>query len=243
MGHRSRVRLPAALFNRGVLAVAPPFVPPPTVVSPSTPVLGAALTAFPGSTADAVPMPASVAAGNQLFVGYVIDPGTTVTAPAGWTLVSQLLSQHALSSYVWRRTATGTEGSTQTFTLSDVYSSRCAQALKVAGVNTTTPLPVSAVSAHAGDASATASISNDAVHEMVLYWLMGRGGDALTLTFSTPSGYTELADLFADGGYRNMAVGFKDLVTAIGSNTVASTLSGTATPIGWHEYLLVLGPS
>lgn len=85
--------------------------PAPTVVNKANTTLGSC-------TSCAVVMPASIVANNELimFVAWGTGAGITATPPTGWT---RLLADHAnAGGSIFYKTASGSEGASQTMTLS-----------------------------------------------------------------------------------------------------------------------------
>ena len=68
-----------------------------------------------GTTSHVVTMPASVASGDLLIIGFMHTTGT-LTTPTGWTLTASLTSASAHQLTIFHRVSDGTEGASVTIT-------------------------------------------------------------------------------------------------------------------------------
>lgn len=153
-----------------------------------------------GNLIISAPGGAPASAGELLLAAVVFDKDLgSVTAPSGWTLVTELYSQDA-ATYNWlqvyRKVAGGSEPSSYTWTFSTGTVCSAGGILAVAGANTTTPIDASATGRGAGTTWDAPSVTTTEANTLlVCFW-----GDATWPRLCTPPvGMTEWVDVEAYG--------------------------------------------
>ena len=152
----------------------------------------------PASGVVGAGVPAGVVAGNLLLAVLLFDCNTNSTPPAGWTLVQRRRAATAAGSFqpptveVWRRVATGTEGSFQIWTFSTAAwpagtPDVLAQIFSYTGTDTSTPIEVSATVAGTSEVPSISRQQAQLTTSAANSWLMtvwGLSGSLVSTTIS-----------------------------------------------------------
>ena len=214
-----------------------------TDVTPSaSPVFKSASSASNNAIATTlvIPRPATFATGDLLLSSVTIRGSSTITPPAGWTVIRNDLNGTNLRQQTWYRFATAGEPATYTFTFS---AGRLAVGTIHAygGVHATTPIDASSGSINASSTSLTALGLTTTVANTRLVALYSMTTNA---TVAPPAGMTERSEQpGSEPTLPRMAVieGSDQALDAAGAtgNRVA-TASAAATSIG---QLIALRPA
>ena len=214
-----------------------------TDVTPSaSPVFKSASSASNNAIATTlvIPRPATFATGDLLLSSVTIRGSSTITPPAGWTVIRNDLNGTNLRQQTWYRFATAGEPATYTFTFS---AGRLAVGTIHAygGVHATTPIDASSGSINASSTSLTALGLTTTVANTRLVALYSMTTNA---TVAPPAGMTERSEQpGSEPTLPRMAVieGSDQALGAAGAtgNRVA-TASAAATSIG---QLIALRPA
>lgn len=183
-------------------------------------------------SSTAVPMPAGIAAGQLLLV-LVANIGTSPvpSAPSGWTLVGNFSPGTSLTSYLYRRVATGGE-TTATWTWS-AQGRNLGVSAAYSGVDTAASTNATAVWAHddGGDPVAAPSLSADAGDWLATVgvgrqspgtstaknWTINVGTDVRRVNVSTAGDATDV----------KVTAGWFDSATEVAAGSTARTVSST----------------
>lgn len=213
----------------------------PAVATAATPTVRSTSSklSYPSGFGDVLTLPSGVAAGDLLLIFFVINASVTLTTPSGWSLVAS--SSTTVRTAIYSRIADGSEGASVTVTMSSMYDSRVALLAAVQGVNTTTPVAVSTLAEASDSITATGSLTNTAVKQLMLVWQASGAYDTTAITVTPSSGYTELVDISASGGYRQGSLSTKDLDPGVGSNSVSLALSNYVSR--WVVHMLAINPA
>ncbi|HEU0188729.1 MAG TPA: DUF6701 domain-containing protein [Gallionella sp.] len=142
-----------------------------------------------------IQVPTGTVAGDVMIAAIATTPSTVpITAPAGWTLIQAITQATATSNRVstYYRVATAAEPASYTWTLSAAHTGAAGGIVSYSGVDTTTPVDVSAGAAtpsaltHAAP-TITTTVANDmlvTVHEY-----------ASARSWTPPVGMTERVDI------------------------------------------------
>jgi len=185
---------------------------------------------FPSdTTSHAVPMPATVSAGNALIAIITNDGSATITTPSGWTQLYTLANGTALRGGAYAKVASGSEGGTTVDFVTSAVETLAAQVYRIsgwagaiAGIEAATPGSVT--TGTTADPPALAPSWGSAA----TMWL-ATCHTSTTQTVSTgPTSYTDLTQTTSGSGTTH-----SQCISARRSNTTASedpdvfTLSGT----------------
>ncbi len=184
------------------------------------------------ATTLVVPRPATFATGDLLLASIAIRGSSTISPPAGWTVIRNDLNGTNLRQVTWWKVATASEPATYTFTFSaGRLSSGAIHAY--GGVHPTNPIDVSSGSINASSTSLTATgvtttVAND---RLVAFYSM-----TTNATVTPPAGMTERGEQpGSESTLPRMTVieGSDQALAAAGAtgNRVA-TASAAATSIG-----------
>ena len=184
------------------------------------------------ATTLVVPRPATFATGDLLLASIAIRGSSTISPPAGWTVIRNDLNGTNLRQVTWWKIATASEPATYTFTFSAGRLS--AGAIHAyGGVHPTNPIDVSSGSINASSTSLTATgvtttVAND---RLVAFYSM-----TTNATVTPPAGMTERGEQpGSESTLPRMTVieGSDQALAAAGAtgNRVA-TASAAATSIG-----------
>jgi len=184
-------------------------------------------------------VPAGTVANDQLLAQVVVEGGsaTTITPPAGWTLVRRTDNSGDIAQAVYRRTATGTETATYTWTFGSSLKAAGGMA-GYSGVQTTSPVAASSGATGASSTSLTATgVTTIAPDSMVV----GFYGQKSASTFTPAASMGEIWDLAYTAGGSPAVHATHEVVSAAGATgTRTSTSSG---PEVWIGQLIALNPS
>jgi hypothetical protein len=155
---------------------------------------GRATYAAAATQSHPITMPASIAADDLLVLFFRLPRNVTTSMPAGWSkIVTSQADADDDQQEIWLKTATGSEGSTQTLTLVET-SRRCAAiTYRITGAGSYV-LSSDAISTTAMDSP---NVSWTGTRDILALSLCG-GSNALTLT-SGPSGYSNAVSAITPG--------------------------------------------
>ena len=210
-------------------------------LAPTNVTFRAAAGANVNSTTAGVPIPATVQAGDvMVLIATVNNLTTTVTGPAGWTLVNS--GSNTLTdtqSFLWTRTATATDAGT-TATLANSVASKTA--LQVAAYSGASGITAHAISfdtvnrtTHTTPTVPVASANS----ALVSYWA---DKSSATTTWSLPAA-TVLRNLSAGTGSGRITAALADtgsLAAGTAGGLTAAADSSTARAVTWS---IVIGPA
>jgi hypothetical protein len=155
------------------------------------------------------------------------SPGTTITTPGGWTLLTQPVGTSTRIAVFWRFLQAG--DSAPSFTLGATRS-WCAHATAFSGVDTTTPINSSdgGLDYVAATSYTTNSLTPTANGCMIVVAWGGKTGTGLTQTVTIPSGWTDTV-----GGTTSPTTPFQSAIAAVNNNwaTFQYQQQGTAAAI------------
>lgn len=212
----------------------PPVVPvialdPGAQAMGAVPSFGAATTAANasfGATTLVINRPGSTSAGNLLLAGITVAGGSnvTITPPSGWTLVGRTNNSTSVGVATYRKIATSSEASSYTWSISP--SARATGGIvRLTGVNTSTPVDVSAGATGSGTSvtapSVTTTVENTA--------LVGFFGSNTNATFTPPGTLTERVDVAnasSSGPAIQAATGERATIGATGTRTATASKTG-----------------
>jgi hypothetical protein len=190
------------------------------------------------ATTLVVPRPATFAAGDVLLASIVIRGSSTITPPAGWTLIRNDLNGTNLRHVTWWKLATAAEPTTYTFTFS-------AGRLSVGtihvygGVHQTNPIDASSGSINASSTNVTAlGVTTTAPNDLLVAFYSMTTNASVT----PPAGMTERGEQTGSAPSRTTVIeGADQAVGPAGAtgNRVA-TASTAQTSIG---HLIALRPA
>ena len=170
--------------------------------------------------------PSGTLAGDVMLASLDVRGTSTVTAPAGWTLVRTDTFTSSLRMHVYWRLATGSDPATWTWTFS---GSRLAVGVihAYSGVNTTTPIDASGGQAAASSSTtATApSITTTVANTMLVSFFANMSNS----TWTPPAGFVERADLIGTSSSQTTSMMSADVlrpaVGATGTAVATATMS------------------
>lgn len=191
-------------------------------------VLGTNTSTSASSTSHTVNLPASVTSGDLLLLFFLIDSGATVSTPSGWTLVKDLPGS-ARRLVCFKKTATGSEGSTVTVTTGSAFvASHCTYRIGTNNYNVTV-----STGATGSDTGPDPDNLNNGTSAKYL-WLAAAGSTG-TLT-SYPTNYSTNGVSTITGTMR-VAVGTRSLEAS--AENPGTFVFGTSA--AWVAYTLAVG--
>lgn len=161
-------------------------VPNPTIVSSNS---SSVTTA---GTSHAVSLPASIVAGNLLFVCHASRDNVSHTWPAGWTELDDFINAGLQGSTIGWRVADGTEGATMTITSSGSTQSSRAISVQVSGSSGAPNVSTVTNSTVANASPDTGSVTRKGGLFLTMF-SMRETVDVTTIT--APTNYTTVAAL------------------------------------------------
>lgn len=184
-----------------------------------------ASTTIPSSGAPAasiaISVPAGIAVGDLLLAQVAVrgGTGTTVTPPAGWTLVTSGDSTTNLKQSIYYRLVDGTEPASYTFSFS---SNQRAAAGMIAyrGVDTSAPVNVFSTRVNASSTSVTTTAVTTTVSDTMI---VGLFATATVSSFTPPAGMTERYDAATSAGPNGATVEAADVLQAAAASSGAKT--------------------
>lgn len=195
-------------------------------------------------TSTAVPMPAGFAAGHVLFVMVAsVGASPTPSAPSGWALVNSFSPGTTLTSWLYRRVATGAE-TTSTWTWSS-SGRNLGVSVAYSGVDTTASTNSSAVQ----DLNGTGSITAPSLGADTGDWLatvgLGREnpGTATTKNWTNATGTdAERLDIATGGAATDVKVSaaWFDSNGGVSSGSTMRSLSSTPEMAQRHVWSILL---
>jgi len=202
-------------------------------------------TSISTSSASAVlNKPTNIADGDLLvaFI-YCQTSGGSITAPAGWSLLSADFSSPRTCGWYYKPipSAAGEAPTSYTFTYST--GSRNVNVLfRVTGADLTNTVDVvsTTMASYGGTAAAAASgITTTRDGSLVLCGTYINDGTAQTGTFTQPSGYTDIWQGQTPSG-NTSAVDVSGLVQAIAGATGTATVTRSYVPTSGHAWLVAI---
>lgn len=182
----------------------------------------------------AATMPTGYQSGDVLlaFVNWD-DLGAVITAPSGWTTVAtqiNLSGPDGESLAIYQKVATGSEGTTQTWTnnthavsvVIGAWTGRSTTALTSANAASTSNTTSNTSPISASYTGITASNSDD----LALFMGVDPTAGGATWSFSTVTGFTAGASTSA--AYPDTALQYKDNVSAGATGSLATTITRTS---------------
>lgn len=195
-------------------------------------------------SSTAVPMPAGFAAGNLLLVMLAsVGTSPTPTAPSGWTLVSSFSPSTSLTSWLYRKVATGSE-STSTWTWS-AQGRNLGVSLAYSGVDTAASTNATAVQ----DTNGTGSVGAPSLGATAGDWLVTAGvgrenpGTATTKNWTDATGTdAERLDIATGGATTDIKVSaaWFDSNTGVAAGSTSRSLSSTPDMGQRHVWSILL---
>jgi hypothetical protein len=168
--------------------------------------------------------PSGLASGDLLIatIGFKSNGFTTCSAPAGWTQLGDEAGDSFFDGAVFRKVATGSEGSDYTFTLSGSQPSD-GVIVRYTGVDTTSPINDNDQAySNSGTVAAPSLTTTEDACMLVGAFIAWNDADP---TFTAPSGYDERFDFnVTSNAAFNGGIGIADKIQA------SAGASGTATP-------------
>lgn len=161
----------------------------------------ATVTTFTTSvTSMAVNLPGSITAGDLLIAHVGIRNAGTWTAPSGWTLLDEQVGGGTVGkTSVWYKIASGSEGSTATWTAGTATTAAW-QVRKITGWHGTTPPEYAKTNGDFTSAPNPPSLTPSWGAADTL-WLALVGSSANGMTFTAaPTNYTDLVSTTASSG-------------------------------------------
>ena len=226
-------------FTVGAFDRSLPLIIDPTFVA----VDSAAGSYTSGSTID-LPVPTTVATDDLMIaqIAYSATGGGIITPPAGWTLLDETGANGITQALYWR-VATVSEPAAYSFTLSSGATDTAVGAITLYdGVDTASPIDISAAQTNASAATVTApSITTTVANAtLVAFYAVRDDGNG-----TAPGGMTERTDVnSANGGApadETLALSADEQLGAAGSTgTRTATVDATAGSIGT---LVALNPA
>ncbi len=170
--------------------------------------------------------PAGTLAGDVMLASLDVRGTSTVTAPAGWTLIRTDTYTSSLRMHVYWRLATGSDPATWTWTFS---GSRLAAGVihAYSGVNATTPIDASGgqPAAAPSPTSTAPSITTTVANTMLVAFY----ANLANTTWTPPAGFVERADLIgtSPSQFTSMmsADALRPAVGATGTAVASATMS------------------
>jgi hypothetical protein len=189
-------------------------------------------------------VPAGTVANDVMIASIAVQPSTTVvTPPAGWTLIRQMNNASATTNslYVYRRTATGAEPASYTWTPTGLsYAAGGIQTFS--GVDTTTPIDVEngAVTASALT-HATPSVTTTVANTM----LVTSHTFASSANWAPPAGMTEgfEAAALTVPNSNGQAIEGNYVIQAAAGATGVKTATASANADRGNAHILALRPA
>lgn len=224
--------IPAGVLDPAPVVAAVSRPAEPSLSPPAAPGTFRASTSAASTpiTAIVLAKPAGLTTNDVLLAAVIVHGTPTITPPTGWTLIRSDVNGTDLKQAVYWHLAGGSEPSTYTFSFSVPVSATVAGIAAYSGVNTTTPIDVSAGQANASSSSITAPSVTTTVANTMIVGIFGLDNDA---TFTPPSGMTERWDVdvqgTSDGGSEAADVA---KATAGATGTKVATASASAVSIG-----------
>lgn len=203
-------------------------------------VQSSATTAWASADSVVITKPTGVAVGDLLIAQIAVDGGSarSITAPSGWTAITQVNQDVEIGVAVFWKIATSTEVSASNFTFTVNSASFLAGGMvRITGHNPNVPIWTSAGddAANVQNPTFTNTITPAVANSMLFMFIGGRntGGSALAsyaIVTSNPT-WTEQWDVNAGGtGYSmGMAYALRSQTTATGDSSVsAASASGAS---------------
>jgi hypothetical protein len=150
--------------------------------------------------------------------------GTTITAPAGWTLVRRDDSTTTLAQAVFVLVAGASEPADYTWTFSPSQKAS-GGIIAYSGVNAAAPVNVHGGQANASSTSVTAPSVTTTVANARLVGFFGAARDTL---FTPPAGMTEQWDIASTGGAATSRTASEEADEALGAAGATGTRVATA---------------
>ena len=190
-----QVRVGVSIGGEWVPGVEPPIDPPPATF----PIIAGSNTEFGAnlSAGNAIPSPASVAAGDLLVIVVAQDTNSaTVTASTGWTEVVQLNASTACRMAVFARVADG--GANDALALTGAAADYCASIHRITDHGVTAIADIKSASATNTSGPADPP-SVDAGSSKKWLWLAAATVDMIqtadAITAPMPTNYAEISNL------------------------------------------------
>jgi Ca2+-binding RTX toxin-like protein len=185
--------------------------------------------------------PAGVVQDDSLVAQVTVRGGTaaTITAPAGWTLLSRQNNGTTLAQAVYHRVATSSEPATYTWTF-DGNRRASGGIIAYSGVDAANPIDASGGQTGSGSEVTAPSIVTTAADAM----LVGFFGIAHTATFTPPTGMTERYDVSSTTGgepVRTSSAGADENVAMPGPTGLRTATATQSDP--WVGHSVALRPA
>jgi hypothetical protein len=223
-------------LNRVIAADATPPPPPPIVYETFTEAK---------ATSDVqslnIPVPSGATAGKLLIAAVAVDGavGSTLTAPAGWNLLSAQNGGGQVGLAVWWKFAGSAEGAAYTFAWTGPEKAY-GWVMRFSGANTLGPINVFASSTGTGSTPQCPSVTATEGYTMILR-IGGFDEDRININNAGMSGHTTITMDRSDSSGGNVSGGaaYKYLDTPISTGT--STF-GLTNSVHYVTFTIVLAP-
>jgi hypothetical protein len=182
--------------------------------------------------------PATTQAGDVMVAQVANrDGASTLTPPAGWTLVSRTSATTVTSAIYWK-VATASE-SAVTWTLASANVQMVGGIAAYSGVNTTSPVHTSGFATGQGTTATAPSVTTTVANTMLVHTIIKRQ-EAL----AAPAGTTARWSLTSGTGSGMAGATAADVLFAgTGASTARSSSSGSNFITEWVAYTVALRPA
>jgi len=243
--------IPAALVSTGstvtaaVVTVATVVDPPQghirALIGPGNLTTAAATT----GTTLTIAKPTNLADGD-LLVAFVYNQvsGGTVTPPSGWSLLSADTAASPRTTGVYGKVVTSAAGEPATYQWGFSTTARnIGCVFRVLGANNAAPLDVAGTAAGAytaGNATAAAISAANAYDLVMCATYTNDSSDLSSVTFTQPSGYTDIFQGKTPAGANTSAIDLSVLLQPASGSTGAVVVSRSPSPVTGNAWLLAL---
>lgn len=195
------------------------------------------------TSSHAVPTPTGFQAGDLLLTVLTNPVNGSFNALTGWTELADYFTAagdvNRFDAYVAWKIATGSEGSSVTFTGSTT-SRPAGGMVAISGANTSTPINASAGNDQTttGTAYTTASITPTVDNCLIIAIFFGYLATAATLSFTPNASFTEQADIpnTSNGAALEIQYEAQTTATAVSGSATASSTSRR------YSFILAVAP-
>ena len=169
-----------------------------------------------GRTSVAIPVPASVAAGDLILVHIIKENTAAITPPAGFTLKSQVTAGSGSQQSVYWKYATGADAGTYTFSWTGSTFAGGSSHRITASVGSGDPYDVfdHEVAAGASTSSPAVQFTTTGVDRLLVWHAMAENGSAV---WTQPTGFTEVLQS------SNQSTAWKNHLTAIDTGALTGS--------------------
>jgi hypothetical protein len=214
----------------------------PNIAGSTTANVQSAANASAGATTLVISKPTSTVSGDFLIAGITVagGTGTTVSPPAGWTLIQRTDNATNVSLLTYYHVAGGSEGANYTWTITTpVAGARMSGGiLRYTGVNTASPINVSSANTGSGTAVTANSVTTTSAQTAVV----GFYGTATNTSFTPPGGTPTATERFDRANAAGPTLEGVTLTEATAGATGNKAATAAATG-QWAAQLIALNPT